>query len=196
MAGGKKVGGVKRTRQGKIPAASAAALRKVGGVKNPVPRGASGSVVESCPENCPGEYIDGMWIHSSTCPWAAMLWKHHGATDKQWRCPYDCDPIELSSGWTHPYTCPFWDRTGRTPFDHPKPNDAPVTSAMGGMVSGVAGTDYIPPNDKAAQRYRQSVKEQKERIRRGQSQALNSEEIRRTFEAFPEALRDDDDLPF
>jgi hypothetical protein len=76
--------------------------------------------MESCPENCPGEYVGGFWIHSRDCQWASVLWKHHGFTVKDWACPFDCDPIEMSAAWTHPYDCVFWDRTGYTPFDQLK----------------------------------------------------------------------------
>jgi hypothetical protein len=121
---GKKFGGVKKSRrQGETPAASATPSKKIGGVKNVVPRGQYGITgnMESCRENCPGEWVQGMWIHSKECPWAVVIWKAHGKTLKDWHCPYDCDPTELPSGWTHPYTCPFWDETGTTPFDTPPP---------------------------------------------------------------------------
>jgi hypothetical protein len=179
VASGKKFGGVKQTRRGKSPAVSAAdtAPRRIGGVK----ASARGNYLQSCPQNCPGEYIGGMWIHSQDCPWVAVIWKAHGATEKQWRCMYDCNPVELPSGWTHPFDCPFWTRTDQTPFDELPPHDKPIQSAM---ESGLLGAD--------------TVSKQKERIRRGESQEIDPYEIfRKTFEEFPEALRDDDDdLPF
>lgn len=98
-------------------------VKKLGGVKAPVPRGTgprpAGSV-ESCPQNCPGEYVEGCWIHSRDCPWSTVLWKDHGFGPADWRCPYACPPVELPNGWTHQHDCRFWDRTGRTPFDHVK----------------------------------------------------------------------------
>lgn len=109
------------------------------GVKNPVPRGGSKGI-ESCPTNCPGEWLEGMWIHSSDCRWASMLWRSHGKTADDWQCPYECPPIELSSGWTHPYTCPFWDRTGRTPFDHNAPADVPPRNPVPPTVPSVRKT--------------------------------------------------------
>lgn len=113
----KKFGGIKR--RGEIPAVSTTAKKKFGGVKEPVPRGVSGETgfVQSCPQNCPGEYVLGMWIHSANCPWAAVLWEAHGKKAEDWNCPYQCEPTRLPSGWTHDYRCPFWDRTGRTPID-------------------------------------------------------------------------------
>lgn len=94
------------------------------GVKQVIPRGTVAGVsgdLESCPLNCPGEWIAGMWIHSRECPWAAVLWRGHGYGEKDWQCPYECPALELPSGWTHQPECPFWDRTGRTPFDHNPP---------------------------------------------------------------------------
>lgn len=178
MASGKKFGGVKQTRQGKIPAASAVpSKKKFGGVKE-VPRGMSNNGVESCPQNCPGEYVAGMWIHSRDCPWAAVLWNAHGKTINDWHCQYDCDPIQLPSGWTHPYDCPFWDRTGMTPFDHPKPHDA----------------ELLPPASKGfLDTVRAQKKEADERIRRAKEAIENPQ----PFSEFPKALEnDDDDLPF
>lgn len=130
----KKVGGVKPKRTGRsgtgqwgntpaAPDVPDVPVRKVGGVK-PEARGygaVMSSQVQSCPTNCPGEYVQGMWIHSKTCHWASVLWKHHGKTEQDWQCPFTCEPITLSMGWTHPFDCPFWDETGRTPFDYTKP---------------------------------------------------------------------------
>lgn len=83
--------------------------------------------MQSCPENCPGEYKLGMWVHSATCPWVAVLYEAHGDTEKNWRCPFDCDPMEISVGWTHPWDCPFWNETDQTPFDSPKrQHDEPI----------------------------------------------------------------------
>ena len=117
VAKSKKFGGVKR--RGAIPAVAIPAAKKFGGVKEPVPRGVYGETgfVQSCPINCGGEYIQGMWIHSADCQWAAVLWEAHGKKEKDWNCVYDCDPTRLPSGWTHDFRCPFWDRTGRTPID-------------------------------------------------------------------------------
>lgn len=94
------------------------------GVKAPVSRGESAGSghMQACPVNCPGEYVEGMWIHSDWCRYSAVLWRVHGKTRSDWTCPYSCTPIEISSGWTHPHDCPFWDETGRTPFDHAPPN--------------------------------------------------------------------------
>lgn len=126
-SGAKKIGGVKRERRGKTPAASVheTPKKKIGGVKLS-PRGsATGSGhMQSCIENCSGEYVMGTWIHSRECVWAPVLWKAHGKTLKDWHCLYDCEPLEMSSCWTHPYTCPFWDRTGATPFDQPAPAES------------------------------------------------------------------------
>lgn len=174
----KKFGGIKK-RQGATPAADvvdSVPPRKFGGVKEPAARGGS-SVVESCLQNCPGEWIEGMWIHSYDCPWVAVLWFAHGADWKDWRCPYDCDPIELPSGLTHPYTCPFWDRTGKTPFDHEAPHGV------------IEPTQFRTIREKEEQKF--NVAQQKERIRRGETKEINSEEILR--ELFPE---ENDDLPF
>lgn len=114
----RKFGAVKRSRQESTPVV-AATPKKFGGVKAPVPRGVTGMTgfVQSCPENCGGEYKFGMWIHSAECPWAATLWSAHGKTRDDWKCPYQCEPTTLPSGWTHDYRCPFWDRTGNTPVD-------------------------------------------------------------------------------
>jgi hypothetical protein len=94
------------------------------GVKLPQPRGIPGvsGKMESCPDGCPGEYIEGMWIHSAACRWSAVLWRAHGKEEKDWCCPYNCPPQTLSSGWTHQWDCEFWNRTGRTPFDHNSPH--------------------------------------------------------------------------
>lgn len=121
----KKIGGVKNrtteTCQNPLPTTDLP-KRKIGGVKT-IPRGeAIGSGhMQSCPDNCAGEYVLNMWIHSRDCPWASVLWKAHGKTPKDWHCPFDCDPIEMSSGWTHPHLCPFWDFMGQIPFDHNLP---------------------------------------------------------------------------
>lgn len=105
--------------------------KKKFGVKNPVPRGESteSGAVGSCVVNCPGEWVNGMWIHSQWCKWGAVLWKGHDKTAADWNCPFGCVPIELASGWTHPWQCVFWDETNRTPFDHnaPKPQEKAET---------------------------------------------------------------------
>jgi hypothetical protein len=179
---GKKFGGVKKSaHRGKSSGApiAPASPKKFGGVK-PTRGPGTISQMESCLQNCPGEWIDRHWIHSADCPWASVLWKHHGKTDKDWHCLYDCDPVELPSGWTHPYDCPFWDRTGRTPFDHSMPHDEPVVSPMGSALLG------------------STVSEQKERIRRGISQEIAARNVLpSSFEKFPDSLKETgDDLPF
>lgn len=130
VAASKKIGGVKQTGGGRKSAASSDATptRKVGGVK-PHVRGwkAQSSQMQSCPENCPGEYKQGMWVHSADCPWVAVLYRAHGNVIEEWRCLFDCDPLEMSVGWTHPYDCEFWNRTEQTPFDTPKRHhDEPI----------------------------------------------------------------------
>jgi hypothetical protein len=177
---GKKIGGVKNRTTGTSPTKSRTtdSPKKIGGVKT-VPRGMSNNGVESCPENCPGEYVEGMWIHSKTCPWAAVLWNAHGKTVKDWHCMYDCDPMQLPSGWTHPMTCPFWDRTGRTPFDHPKPDAAKlITQPTKSWLESVV----------------QMKNTEKERLRRAREAAENPQ----PFSEFPRALsrEESDDLPF
>jgi hypothetical protein len=173
VARSKKFGGVRR--QEKKPAASTpdTPKKKIGGVVAPVPRGMQNSAMESCPINCPGEWIEGMWIHSHDCPWASVLWKAHGATIKKWRCPFDCDPIELPSGWTHPYNCPFWDRTGRTPIDHSPP----------------PGTHRDETQAHSSNRNRRDDSERT---------VATKHVLPYDFTEFPKALRDkgDDELPF
>lgn len=117
----------------KVPAPQPSKLRSAGpalrtyGVKAPVERGHAlkSGQVESCPENCPGEWKPDGWIHSSWCQWASVLWKAHGVTVADWKCNYQCEPQEMPSGWTHDYRCPYWDRTGRTPFDATAPVGVP-----------------------------------------------------------------------
>lgn len=138
-SGKKKIGGVKKTeRRGADPAVSAPpSKKKIGGVT--VVRGFGTSrQMESCPEHCPGEYIEGgYWIHSSWCKWAAVLWNAHGFTRDDWKCPFNCEPQQLPSGWTHDWRCQFWERTGRTPFDHNAPKEAKrVAETASGNQSG------------------------------------------------------------
>lgn len=196
----KKFGGVKKAAGGKTPAAVSASPKKVGGVKTP-PRGAVGSTVESCPQNCPGEFVRGMWIHSLDCPWVAVIWKFHGGEIAEWRCLYDCDPITLPSGWTHPYDCPYWNETGKTPFDHVPPpiHDTPIQSAMESTQLGRM-VDRALYDKRSTIHKSNSVKQQKNRIRRGESSTVNTESLMeglRDFEKFPQALEPKDDgLPF
>jgi hypothetical protein len=177
---GKKIGGVKNPTTGtsRNPSTTTDSPRKkFGGVKT-VPRGQSNNGIESCPQNCPGEYVEGMWIHSRDCPWASVLWHAHGKTEKDWHCAYDCDPVQLPSGWTHPITCPFWDRTGRTPFDHPKPDAATLIP--------------VPK-----QSYLESVLAVKNAEKARKHRAEEAVNHPQPFSEFPRALaQDDDDLPF
>jgi hypothetical protein len=129
-------------------------MRRFAGVKASV-RGTNKSVrgVQSCPENCPGEYVEGNWIHSKWCPWASVLWRSHGKTEKDWGCPYGCPPLALPSGWTHQHDCKFWDATGRTPFDHadpfnrrsperpPLPTGSPTGGGFDDFPAALAGSE-------------------------------------------------------
>lgn len=200
MGSGKKFGGVKNTRGVKSSGVSPTPTKKIAGVKT-IPRGAPGSTVESCPENCPGEFVRGRWIHSSNCPWVAVIWKFHGGDINQWRCPYDCDPVCLPSGWTHYYACPYWSYTGKTPFDQtPPPEDTPIQSAMESTQIASFGKRSNSPSASEVGIYSGSVKQQKERIRKGYSSTVNTKSLMdniRDFEKFPEALEPEDDgLPF
>ena len=124
----------KTTGAGKVPKVSGKQSPRAFGVKVPYARGIPGvsGKMESCPEGCPGEYIEGMWIHSKECRWSAVLWRAHGKTEEDWSCPYDCPPQEISSGWTHQWECAFWERTGRTPFDHNAPRGTEKVDATKG----------------------------------------------------------------
>lgn len=129
-----KTFGVKTASRGKAPASSSRTFGVKGGgdvkafgVKvREVPAGN----VQTCPRNCGGEYIEGTWVHSKTCPWSSVLWKSHGKTAADWNCPYGCPVQELPSGWTHQPFCAFWDRTGRTPFDHNAPHEVTHPQAL------------------------------------------------------------------
>jgi len=141
----KKFGGVKRLRRENIPAVTATPKR-FGNVKEPVLRGVTGMTgfVQSCPQNCGGEYKFAMWIHSAECPWAAVLWSAHGKTRDDWNCPYHCEPTALPSGWTHDYRCPFWDRTGATPIDVLPPKAHDDTKEKDNRKSGKDNSDRLP----------------------------------------------------
>lgn len=175
----KKIGGVKNrtTATDPMPSGTTGSRKKIGGVR-PGVRGvnAESTQMQSCPINCPGEYVGKMWIHSRDCPWVAVLWDAHGATEKQWRCPFDCDPHRLPSGWTHPHDCEFWNHTSQTPFDDaaPSTHDRPVHHLESQLL-----TERL-------------TREQKREIAKRTNAAY-----RATFEEFPKALQsDDDDLPF
>lgn len=123
---GKRNFGVKRTSTRERENSSAGAVsssNKKFGVKTPSIKEMWGTSnkMGSCPENCPGEYVLGVWIHSKECRYASMLWRVHGKKKEDWNCPFECEPTELPHGWTHPWECPFWDWTGRTPIDHNAP---------------------------------------------------------------------------
>lgn len=137
----KKVGGVKVSRAAMVPGSTGDRERislgggranpvpsgcpekkKVGGVTAQARTGSTSAHPQSCPQNCQGEIIEGTWVHSRTCPWSSVLWKSHGATAADWRCPFHCPPVEMGLCWTHQQDCKFWDRMGRTPFDH-RPQD-------------------------------------------------------------------------
>lgn len=158
------------------------------GVKNPVPRGIPGvsGRMESCPEGCPGEYIEGMWVHSKECRWSAVLWRGHGKTEEDWKCPYNCPPQKIASGWTHQWDCAFWDRTGRTPFDHNSPRGAAkVETASGRSVLGKHSTD----SGRDSKSFRKTESWQVKRAR-------EKEEAKIFADNLPFFEEDDNDLPF